>query len=119
TFLEGTVTEAAEDDRVHVKLDSGLELWATASVPEARQGRVSLCLRPESVEILEDRTSGANIADGTILSETYLGDHIEYAVDVGGNSIKSRSQSDFRIGQSVSVRMPPDTVVCLPAGRTV
>jgi len=114
TFLQGSVVEVADHDQVKVVLQSGLELWATSN-HSAQQGEVVLCLRPESVEIAEERTPGANLVTGTILSETFLGNHTEYVINIGGVSIKSHSQRDFGVGQTVSVSIPKNALVCLPA----
>src|SRR5690606_11189924 len=98
TFLEGRVVEQVADGKVRVTMASGLSLLATPSIASAASGDVSLCIRPETVELSSHGTEGVNVAHGTVASETFLGDHIEYTIDVGGLMIKARSQQDFAIG---------------------
>jgi iron(III) transport system ATP-binding protein len=119
TFLSGEVVEAAPDGKVRVRTSSGLTLLATPSVPEAANGSVSLCLRPENVLLSASGSQEQNVVQGTIASETFLGDHIEYTLDVGGEKIKARSQEDLAIGQPAFAYLPPDTVISLPAAAAI
>lgn len=114
TFLEGQVTETA-GDKVRVAVGPGVTLLATPSVSAGTSGAVSLCIRPESVALSASGGEAQNVLAGTIVGETFLGDHIEYVIDVGGLRIKARSQDDFAIGQPAYATMPPDAVISLPA----
>lgn len=119
TFLDGQAVETAPGDKVRVKTLSGLTLLATPSVPQAASGAVSLCLRPENVLLSASGADGPNVVQGVIVSETFLGDHIEYTLDVGGEKIKARSQEDLVIGQPAFALLPPDTVISLPAAAAM
>jgi len=114
TFLDGQVVEAA-GDKVRVQVAPTLSLLATPSVAAAGDGAVSLCIRPESVVLSATGSPAQNVVSGAIVAETFLGDHIEYVVDVGGLKIKARSQDDFTLGQTAFVLLPPDAVISLPA----
>ena len=106
-FLTGAVTASP---------DGG----AIVTTPEFPQGLVArgrhdgpaatVAVRPEEIEIAsseEAGTEGAGLgAEGTVLDASYLGDHYEYRVAVGGIELSVRTQRPLEPGP-VRVRIPP------------
>ncbi|HEX5808702.1 MAG TPA: ABC transporter ATP-binding protein [Anaerolineales bacterium] len=88
---------------------------------EFREGEpVTLIVRPEMIKI--KKTGG--LYQGVIRQAVYLGDMIEYAVDVGGVSILGTETDPqvtelFPEGESVTVDFVEDRVQVLPAGKKV
>jgi iron(III) transport system ATP-binding protein len=88
---------------------------------EFREGEpVTLIIRPEMIKI--KKTGG--LYQGVIRQAVYLGDMIEYAVDVAGVSILGTETDPqvtelFPEGESVTVGFVEDRVQVLPAGKKV
>lgn len=86
---------------------------------EFREGEpVTLIVRPEMIKI--KKTGG--LYQGIIRQAVYLGDMIEYAVDVGGVSILGTETDPqvtelFPEGETVTVGFVEDRVQVLPAGK--
>lgn len=116
SFLDGVVTEKQGTSHVKVAVAEGVDLWATPTVSEAGAGNVTLCLRPENVLLSQQAVEGINVLPGKVVEETFLGDHIEYLVNVSELLIKARSQDDFARGSQVFVSIDPTKLVCLPRG---
>jgi ABC-type Fe3+/spermidine/putrescine transport system ATPase subunit len=73
--------------------------------------RVKVFFRPEDVEIVAlgfDRL-GRNQVPATVLSADYLGDHIEYKVDVRGSEgiLAAPRGSSYKAGDAVVLRIDP------------
>ena len=118
SFVDGTVSAAGDgSQRVKVRIASGDELWAEPTADGGDAGEVTLCIRPETVELTVERPQGANVLSGTVTDSTFLGDHTEYRVDIGGGTIiKSRSQADFSTGSTVYAAIDPEKLISLPRG---
>lgn len=114
SFLDGTVVKQAPGGLVKVEAADGLTFLAEPTVEAAQSGAVTLCLRPENVMLARQRPDGPNVAAGTVTEETFLGDHIEYLIDIGGIPIKARSQDDFSRGEPVFVSVEPTKLAAVP-----
>ena len=81
-------------------------LWdASLSVPAAASyatgQRLSLVLRPESLSLVTDSTKagdGEVIVPGVVRSRTFLGEKVEYAVEVNGALLQIVSYDPTRRG---------------------
>jgi iron(III) transport system ATP-binding protein len=86
---------------------------------EFRDGEaVTLIVRPEMIQI--KKTGG--VYQGVVRQAVYLGDMIEYAVEVGGVSILGTETDPhvtelFPEGENVTLAFAEDTIQVLPAGR--
>ena len=86
---------------------------------EFREGEaVTLIVRPEMVQI--KKTGG--VYQGVVRQAVYLGDMIEYAVEVGGVSILGTETDPhvtelFPEGENVTLDFAEDTIQVLPAGK--
>jgi len=81
---------------------------------------VTLIVRPEMVQIKK----AGGLYKGFVRQAVYLGDMIEYAVDVGGVSIIGTETDPhvtelFPEGESVTVDFAQDRIQVLPAGKSV
>jgi iron(III) transport system ATP-binding protein len=81
---------------------------------------IRLVLRPEMIE-LRPRSGGAGLA-GVIVSRTFLGDKVEYQVQLGGELIdvshynRIGTGGSFAIGTPVLLALPAQPIPLLPEG---
>lgn len=116
-FVHGKVLSIA-GDQATVSID-GLQLVVPATA-ETQVGQDWLIfVRPNDIDLLPPESSEAtNVLDGTIGKLTYLGDRIDYRVNLT-QSLELRVQTDgkvrFGAGDRVKVRLP--MVHCRPVAE--
>jgi iron(III) transport system ATP-binding protein len=116
-FIDGLVL-AQNNSRLTVK-SLGQAINLSNIKREFREGEaVTLIVRPEMIQI--KKTGG--VYEGVIRQAVYLGDMIEYAVEVGGVSILGTETDPhitelFPEGESVTLGFAEDCIQVLPAGR--
>lgn len=87
SFMEGTIVQFDEArGHVVVKTQDNLEIRARASGLNLDQ-KVTLAIRPEHIEICGDeampRSPEINLLEGKVMRGAYLGDIIDYRIQVG------------------------------------
>jgi iron(III) transport system ATP-binding protein len=114
-FLSGTVADPAGD---LVTVDTAQGPFRCAFATAVRHGdAVLVTARPEDLVLHASAPGdGTNVLAGTIAHRIFLGEVVDYLVEFGGGEIRvrSRAESDFRIGQPVHVGMPPQKCIGLP-----
>ncbi|MGH6859518.1 MAG: ABC transporter ATP-binding protein [Phyllobacterium sp.] len=110
TFLEGTCIERGHDS-YRIALTNGDQLLSSISMPVGAGSNVTVAIRPENFNLHARRPEGINVLEGTISSDIFFGDHIEYSIAYGGGILKTRSRLDFPVGAAVFVQVDPDHVV--------
>jgi iron(III) transport system ATP-binding protein len=77
--------------------------------------------RPEDVVLLDTAPAnaapldGLNVLKGTIANRVFLGEVVDYVVDLGDREFRARVRADdFHIGQAVMIGVPPQKCVGLP-----
>jgi iron(III) transport system ATP-binding protein len=101
-LLEGRVTAA---DRIETRwgvLRCALPTWATSG------SNVTVGFRPESVVLSHGEAEDG--LSGKIAAASYVGDAVEYQIDLGGRLVRAKGQP-FDIldeGRDVLVRVPPE-----------
>lgn len=111
TFLDGTVLGRDSSGNATIRLGNGVDLVSAVHPQNPVTGDVTVSVRPENFCLQEQRPDGINVFEGTIVSEVYLGDHIEYSVSHGSDRLKCRSLLDFAVGSKVFVQVDPQDVV--------
>lgn len=121
-FLSGTVRGVSGGD-VTVSLQNGATLRASAARnPEVQPGdSVTVCLRPESLELIEpgSPSGSANVLDGTVRMRSYLGWLLACEVELtGGVAVRvqtttPRAHLRFTEGGPVAVRFHQEDVLLL------
>jgi len=109
----------AEADATGVTLEVAGHRWKVAAAPgRAPVGAsVQLVLRPEAIG-LEQPGGGGGIS-GTVRSRVFLGEKVEYRVEVGDEVLQVtdyNAQQTFAPGQPVRLRLPTEGVPILPGG---
>ena len=109
-FLEGRVTEVNGANGTATVAVEGLQI-DVATTPEMAVGQeVLLFVRPNDIDLLPaTQPAGGNVFDAAVAHMTYLGDRIDYRVEVaGGPTLRVQTDGKLRFeqGASVKVRLP-------------
>ncbi len=117
-FLSGAVTQAAEPDgMVLVATAHGILRCPFAEAVRAGQ-KVVITARPEDLMLYPAAPGdGLNVLAGTVSGRVFLGDVIDYIVDVGDGElrIRARPEHEFRVRETVHIGIAPQKCVGLPA----
>jgi iron(III) transport system ATP-binding protein len=74
--------------------------------------------RPEDIALIEGSAAaadGSNVLNGKIVNRVFLGEVVDYVVDLGDREFRVRARrDDFQIGQSVTLAVAPQKCVGLP-----
>jgi spermidine/putrescine ABC transporter ATP-binding subunit len=126
TFLAGELTSISERS-CDVDLDIGSTISVDPSTLANREqshegDRVNVLFRPERFEIAPASDSAArnNSLRGSVIESTFLGNKMDYFVDVGGQTIHVEQQNLQRVSQiendtDVDISFERDTPLVLPA----
>ena len=82
--------------------------------------KVTVFIRPECVELTRDL--GERQLNGSVLEKTFLGEKVEYLVEVDGHSLSATSydpsqSGTFSLGEKVGVCLNPNAIHILKKGR--
>ena len=115
-FIPGTVAEKASEERAwRVTTEHGtMAALFTGTVVPGQQVMVSV--RPEDIVFEREPAGGGNLLAGTVSNRIFLGEVIDYLVDVKARELRVRAKPeyDFRIGDAVHLRLPEEKCVGLP-----
>lgn len=107
-FLAGRVT-GSSDGQLLVDTEIGtLQCEPRSDVQPGQDGTVAV--RMEFIDIVPAGTEGANLFDGTVVTEMFLGEHREIDVTVGETRLHLRVASTAQVepGQSVHLKFRPE-----------
>jgi iron(III) transport system ATP-binding protein len=79
---------------------------------------VLVSARPEDFVLYDQPPGeGLNVLAGRIAHRVFLGEVVDYLVDIGEDEIRVRAKPefDFRIGQKVHIGVAPQKCVALPS----
>ncbi|MDA1184964.1 MAG: ABC transporter ATP-binding protein [Acidobacteria bacterium] len=115
-FIDGTVTGAAAtpDGCVVVRTEIG-DVTVRSLQSLVADERVGVSVRPEDVELTEDRPAGGNVWEGRVDQKVFLGEAVEFQVKVGARTLLSRRHPTLRtkIGDAIFVQLDPEKCVVL------
>ncbi|MEK7216756.1 MAG: ABC transporter ATP-binding protein, partial [Chloroflexota bacterium] len=87
--------------------------WAAAG----KHGLV--IFRPEGLEVLAHEAAGPNVIRGTVREASFIGEVVEYGIEIEGRSARLRAKGDpygaVEEGASVWLRLPPQRCLLIPA----
>ena len=116
-FIDGVV-QAQKNSKLTIR-SMGESITLSNIKHEFNEGEaVTLIVRPEMIQIKKK----GGLYHGVVRQAVYLGDMIEYAVDVGGVSILGTETDPhvtelFPEGESVTLGFAEDIIQVLPAGK--
>ncbi|HTK12262.1 MAG TPA: ABC transporter ATP-binding protein [Xanthobacteraceae bacterium] len=117
-FLSGRVVGAPDQaGRLQVETPQGRMFCAFAAAVQPGQS-VLVTARPEDLGLRAGAPNGeANRLRGTIGNRTFLGEVVDYLIETDGGEIRARLRTDdeFTVGQTVTVELPAEKCVGLPA----
>jgi iron(III) transport system ATP-binding protein len=90
-----------------------VEVWSPHELrPE---DRVALSVRPEDVELTEARPAGNNVWEGRVAQKVFLGEAVDFQVEIGPRSLLSRRHPTLRtkVGEPIFVQLNPEKCVVL------
>jgi len=112
-FLTGTA-RATAGGLTQVETSHGIMSCRFAE-PIAAGAKALLTARPEDIMLFDGAAlDGFNVLKGTIANRVFLGEVVDYIVDLGDGELRARLRSDdFRVGQAVTIGIPPQKCVGL------
>lgn len=111
TFLEGKCLEREQNGGCRIGLANNEQLFSSISIPVSAGNAVTVAIRPENFHLHARKPDGDNVLKGTVDSEIFFGDHIEYSIRYGDKLLKARSRLDFPVGSTVFAQVAPEDVV--------
>jgi iron(III) transport system ATP-binding protein len=120
-FLDGNILNVAVETsspepswRCIVGTEIGdIEVCATHEMEPG--ARVALSVRPEDVELTESRSAGSNVWEGRVAQKVFLGEAVDFQVDIGPRTLLSRRHPTLRtkVGEPIFVQLSPEKCVVL------
>jgi len=108
--------------RAEVSLGGGRQAALRALVPQGQSAsgrKVLISVRPEDVEVGPAGAAGGdNRIEGTVVSAVYMGNYVDYQVEVGVLRLRVQAKPSvaYREGDRVALELPPRACVCIPEG---
>ncbi|MBI3050584.1 MAG: ABC transporter ATP-binding protein [Acidobacteria bacterium] len=105
---------AGASGRCLVRTEIG-DLKVHATQEFGRDERVSVSVRPEDVELSEQKPAGDNVWEGRVAQKVFLGEAVDFQVTVGPRTLLSRRHPTLRtrIGEPIWVQLDPEKCVVL------
>jgi iron(III) transport system ATP-binding protein len=114
-FLDGEISGMeAEEGYCRVRTEVG-ELKAY-SVDAPRIGKkVALSIRPEDIELSEQRPEGINVWQGTVDAKVFLGEYLDFQVKLGERLLQARVHPSLKtpVGQPIFLRINPEKCIAI------
>jgi len=113
-FLRGTV-RAIDGGAAQVETAHGIMACQFAE-PIGVGMKALVTARPEDIILFDGAPpDGLNVLKGKIANRVFLGEVVDYIVDLGDGELRARVRADdFRIGQAVTIGVPRQKCVGLP-----
>lgn len=117
-FIDGTVLSRDEEEGFHV-FETEIGTMKAHSVEPVQPGdKVLLSVRPEDVELVEQRpASDVNVWQAIVKQKVFLGEAMEFRVTIGQRDLLCRVHSSVRtpVGQATWARIDPAKAIAMPA----
>jgi iron(III) transport system ATP-binding protein len=114
-FLDGVVTDSGPEGTA-IRLAEGFTLVVRPSRRRVGAGeRVTVAFRPEGV-VIGAAADGTNTFGGRIVSETFLGSHLQYTLEHAGVRFVAHDHADRAVGTDVQVTIDPAMLSLFPVG---
>jgi len=82
---------------------------------------VALSIRPEDIELAEQRPDGANVCTGTVSAKVFLGDTVDFQVAVGDQLLLATAHPSLRtrVGEPIFLRISTEKCIALAGDERV
>jgi len=115
-FLDATVESAEEagTDRYRVNSTIG-QLSVTTMEQFGKGAAVLVSVRPEDIELYEQRPDGPNVIAGKVDFKVFLGEYMDYQIKVGERQVLARVHPSFKalVGETIYMRMNPEKCITI------
>jgi iron(III) transport system ATP-binding protein len=76
---------------------------------------VALSLRPEDIELAEERPQGENVCSGTVSAKVFLGDTVDFQVSIGDYLLLATAHPSLRtpVGDPIFLRISSEKCIAL------
>jgi iron(III) transport system ATP-binding protein len=114
-FLDATVEQpGGENDSYCVNSSIGPLLVNSMDLHE-RGAPVVISVRPEDIELHQQRPDGANVIEAKVDLKVFLGEYLDYQVVIGERRLLARAHPSFKaaVGESVFIRMSPEKCITI------
>ena len=113
-LLEARVVSADGAGNCRVATVLG-ELHAQSTDSLRAGDTVALSVRPEDIELFEQRPQGPNVSSGTVSAKVFLGDTVDFQVSVGATLLLARAHPTLRtpVGDQVFMQISSEKCVAL------
>jgi iron(III) transport system ATP-binding protein len=118
-FLDGTVLSAnGSNGCCQVSTALGVLDVQCGEAPN-RDGAVVISVRPEDVELSEQRpepAEGYNVCAGTVTAKAFLGEYLDFHIGIGDRTLLARAHPSLRtpVGDPIHIRMKADKCIAIP-----
>jgi iron(III) transport system ATP-binding protein len=119
-LLEARVIAA--DGPGHYRLGTVLGELHGSSTDSLRAGdTVALSLRPEDIELAEERPQGENVCSGTVSAKVFLGDTVDFQVSIGDYLLLATAHPSLRtpVGDPIFLRISSEKCIALADNESV
>jgi iron(III) transport system ATP-binding protein len=119
-LLEAKVVAADGPGNYRVRTALG-ELRASSADGLQPGAAVALSIRPEDIELAEERPQGLNVCAGTVSAKVFLGDTVDFQVAVGDQLVLATAHPSLltRIGEPIFLRISTEKCVALAGEKGV
>jgi iron(III) transport system ATP-binding protein len=113
-FIDGVVRVVTPSNDVCISTEIG-DLKVQTDLELRADERVAISVRPEDVELTEERPLGANVWEGRVDQKVFLGEAVDFQVKVAGRTLLSRRHPTLRtkVGDAIFVQLNPEKCVVL------
>jgi len=111
-LLEARVVALEGEGRYRTATALG-ELCATAIDPLGPGDAVAVSIRPEDIELSEQRPHGGNVCAGTVSAKVFLGDIVDFQVAVGDQLVLARAHPSLRTPVGAPIYLCVSTEKCV------
>jgi iron(III) transport system ATP-binding protein len=112
-FLDATV-ELKEPGEHRYRVNSAIGQLSAYSIDHLSSGdRVLISVRPEDVELSEQRPDGINVIEGTVEFKVFLGEYLDFQVRVGDHQLLARVHPSLKtpVGQRIYIHLNPEKCI--------
>ncbi|MDB5764170.1 MAG: putative transporter ATP-binding protein [Herminiimonas sp.] len=115
-FLDATVEAAETTTEGGYRVNSTIGQMSVTSFEQFGKGdAVLISVRPEDVELYEQRPEGVNVIAAKVDFKVFLGEYMDYQVKVGDHQVLARVHPSFKasVGDTVYLRMNPEKCISI------
>ncbi len=74
-----------------------------------------LSVRPEDIELSDERPDGVNVCEGIVFAKVFLGEYLDFQVSVGERLLLARVHPSVKtgVGEKTYLHVPPDKCIAI------